>query len=183
MELHLKTASLKKIQLIAGICRISTAILKYAAIVLAVAIVLFAVIGYLKFPRDSMELMFNCPWNNIGYSVISLFIQAGVWVLIAVFSFFAHRYFVEETKDGIPFTFSGANRLKKISKPYILSGIIIFAIDFITRASFYISEDIHFSLLYIGNVKYFLVMSGLLFLFLSAICKYGAEINEYLSDE
>ena len=187
MKPPLNTVNLKRIQLIARVANIATSIIKYAAIVLALATAVFIGLGIFKFDIDG--IYFRCPWNNLNHNVLAEFASMIRWIFTSIVAFMLSGYLSQEIKEGSPFSFSGSNKLKKGGMLSVVFGGNSILLNLFADGELlvnWISSGQIFDIITIC-AKYcltnVLIIMGLVLLFLSRICKYGAEVNEYLIDE
>ncbi len=114
--------------------------------------------------------------TEAGISLGTLWAAIAVGIILCIGELFvsrlSYRYFDNELKAGTPFTFDGAKELLHL-------GISVIWIPIVTSIAAQIVQDIIFNFM-AGTEKISIdgfesVMLGIMFIFISLLCKYGAE--------
>lgn len=119
---------------------------------------------------EDMEMMLTK--EAVIYTMIVAFIACLTELIIANQS---KKYFKFEIKEGTPFTFEGAKKLKKVGILAIIlpivMGIVVFAVEIIMLSAN--PESILGDITYTASIG-----TGIMMLIFSLIFKHGAELNE-----
>ena len=126
-----------------------------------------------------IDLFAEEGFEDTSASLVSI-IGAIVCAAEASIAFLAERYFSTTVSDGTPFTFNGANACFRLGitsivvsvAASIISGIVWGIFTLITKDASQLDANMSISL-----------STGLFFVFLSLIFKYGAEIRESVSEK
>ena len=89
---------------------------------------------------------------------------------------FTYNYLKSEQADGTPFTLSGAERLKKLGIRFIYIPLIAIVFAVIAAAVVKVKDAGIFD-------NYYSVITGIAFIIVSLICKYGAETESQKAQE
>lgn len=117
--------------------------------------------------------------HNTDMSTGSLYAALAAGLIVCagegVLAKFAMHYFDRELKDGTPFTLGGAKELFRLG---ILSVCIPIGVQILTQIVCTIlaktMTDVETTEMEMGGA----VSTGVLFLVMALVCKYGAELNE-----
>ena len=182
----MKTKTLKAIQILARIGKILS-IIAYigsmiGAIACAVGAGLFAVYGKnaISTAKDNMSQIEDEQARQIlekldvPMLITMMAIAAAFCVAGCVVAHFAKNYFKHELEDGTPFTMRGAKELMRLGILYICVNlgisVVAGAVWAIAQQSIEGLEDEQFHGVSIGL--------GIIFIIVSLICRYGAELTE-----
>ena len=182
----MQTKTLKAIQILAKIGRILSIIAYVAsmigAITCAVCAGLFAIYGKdaISTAKDNMNQIEDEQARQIleKLDVPMLITMMGIAAVLCaagcVVAHFAKKYFKHELEDGTPFTMRGAKELMRLGIIHICVNIgvsiVAGAVWAIVQQSIEGLEDSNFEGVSIGL--------GIVFIIVSLICRYGAELTE-----
>ena len=182
----MQTKTLKAIQILAKIGRILSIIAYVAsmigAITCAVCAGLFAIYGKdaISTAKDNMNQIEDEQARQIleKLDVPMLITMMGIAAVLCaagcVVAHFAKKYFKHELEDGTPFTMRGAKELMRLGIIHICVNIgvsiVAGAVWAIVQQSIEGLEDSNFEGVPIGL--------GIVFIIVSLICRYGAELTE-----
>ena len=174
--------SLGTIQTLAKVGKVLSAIVMILSIA-ALCIMVVGTVGYAFMGDRVIEIgeitihSFISEHITIpGATLYTLMAICMVYVIVEIIiSRYAVKYFKTELEDGTPFTERGASMLKKLGLMTIflpLGAVILCAIGAAVAAGLNEEiQNIHFS----GSVS---IGLGIMFLVMSAVCRYGTEIRE-----
>ena len=182
----MQTKTLKAIQILAKIGKILSIIAYVAsmigAITCAVCAGLFAIYGKdaISTAKDNMNQIEDEQARQIleKLDVTMLITMMGIAAVLCaagcVVAHFAKKYFKHELEDGTPFTMRGAKELMRLGIIHICVNIgvsiVAGAVWAIVQQSIEGLEDSNFEGVSIGL--------GIVFIIVSLICRYGAELTE-----
>ncbi len=182
----MQTKTLKAIQILAKIGKILSIIAYVAsmigAITCAVCAGLFAIYGKdaISTAKDNMNQIEDEQARQIleKLDVPMLITMMGIAAVLCaagcVVAHFAKKYFKHELEDGTPFTMRGAKELMRLGIIHICVNIgvsiVAGAVWAIVQQSIEGLEDSNFEGVSIGL--------GIVFIIVSLICRYGAELTE-----
>ena len=182
----MQTKTLKAIQILAKIGKILSIIAYVAsmigAITCAVCAGLFAIYGKdaISTAKDNMNQIEDEQARQIleKLDVPMLITMMGIAAVLCavgcVVAYFAKKYFKHELEDGTPFTMRGAKELMRLGIIHICVNIgvsiVAGAVWAIVQQSIEGLEDSNFEGVSIGL--------GIVFIIVSLICRYGAELTE-----
>ena len=182
----MQTKTLKAIQILAKIGKILSIIAYVAsmigAITCAVCAGLFAIYGKdaISTAKDNMNQIEDEQARQIleKLDVPMLITMMGIAAVLCaagcVVAHFAKKYFKHELEDGTPFTMRGAKELMRLGIIHICVNIgvsiVAGAVWVIVQQSIEGLEDSNFEGVSIGL--------GIVFIIVSLICRYGAELTE-----
>lgn len=182
----MQTKTLKAIQILAKIGKILSIIAYVAsmigAITCAVCAGLFAIYGKdaISTAKDNMNQIEDEQARQIleKLDVPMLITMTGIAAVLCaagcVVAHFAKKYFKHELEDGTPFTMRGAKELMRLGIIHICVNIgvsiVAGAVWAIVQQSIEGLEDSNFEGVSIGL--------GIVFIIVSLICRYGAELTE-----
>lgn len=109
------------------------------------------------------------------YQVIGVLLADLVFAITdAVLFLMAYRYFTREQADGMPFTYTGAEQIKKLG----IRTIVYLLVAVILAATFYAAFGVSESAMNdLGNLTS--VMTGIVMILVSFVFRYGAELEEH----
>lgn len=118
-------------------------------------------------------------YNKNALSLSSCYTAMMIGAILCLFEFgiarSAKKYFKNELAAGTPFTFEGAKELMKLGiKVIVLPIVAVIVADVVYQVmNYYFTDimDMHID-------DFVSVGTGLMLMFLSLICKYGAEVGE-----
>lgn len=121
------------------------------------------------------ELLLSETGSGIG----TLLAAISVGMILCIGEFFisrmAYRYFENELKAGTPFTFDGAKELQHL-------GVSVIWISAVTAVMAEVAQSVIYQLMYdverLSPEAFDSIALGLVFIFISLICKYGAEVKD-----
>lgn len=134
----------------------------------------------LKLQGQNIETYLN--ENNLSLKSVYIIIVVGIILCIGelIVAIFAYKYFDNELEAGTPFSFDGAKEMLRL-------GILMIAIPFGTNLISQIVIGVFKEFFTEGNNLEITFDSSFLlggiFIFMSIICKYGAEILNHQPEE
>ncbi len=117
--------------------------------------------------------------ESTGISIGSMYASMAVGMVYCAGEIFvakmAERYFKHELADGTPFTYQGADELKRLGIVAICTPIV----TSVAAAFIYMMLNLYFQdLEEMTNEGYGTIGFGIAFLVISVLCRYGAQMRE-----
>lgn len=129
-------------------------------------------IGELELGELGEDIEVMLTKESLIYMMVVAFVACLTEIIIASES---KKYFKFEIKEGTPFTFEGAKKLKKVGilaivLPIVM-GIVLFAVEVVISA---LNPEVN-----LGDTAFTVsIGTGIMMLIFSLIFKHGAELNE-----
>ena len=124
------------------------------------------------------RIMESIPGDELAgsyYQIIGVLMADLVLAITdAILFLMAYRYFTQEQADGTPFTYTGAEQIKKLGIRTIVYPLVAIVLAATFYAVFGVSESAMNDL---GNLTS--VMAGIVMILVSFVFRYGAELEEH----
>lgn len=124
------------------------------------------------------RIMESIPGDELAgsyYQVIGVLLADLVLAITdAVLFLMAYRYFTQEQADGTPFTYAGAEQIRKLGIRTIVYPLVAIVLAATFYAVFGVSES---EMSDLGNLTS--VITGVVMILVSFVFRYGAELEEH----
>lgn len=125
--------------------------------------------------------------NDSGYNIESIGTALAAWLIICageiVLAWFANQYFTNEQMAGTPFTQSGATELKRLGILTICislgTSMVADIVQEVVAGMLNVTADFATDICVDNEAS---VALGIMFIVISLLCRYGAELEESKED-